>query len=180
MANCVASISFKARKILGGWLYGPSPRAKKWGIYTPTPRDLRPWSCLFPPSTAYDLWTILPEGIVFESNFPKKSSSPHCLKQTFLFPLCFRFVILMAYSFFALCSHSDSDECVSSPCQNDGTCSDAVNSYTCICVPGYIGLNCEMSKTCRIIKGLWQIVSGLVFLIKTPRLKLQAVMTSLI
>ena len=37
----------------------------------------------------------------------------------------------------------DIDECASSPCQNGGTCTDAVNSYTCACVDGYNGDDCE-------------------------------------
>ena len=40
----------------------------------------------------------------------------------------------------------DIDECASSPCQNGGTCTDAVNSYTCACVAGYNGDDCETSK----------------------------------
>lgn len=36
-----------------------------------------------------------------------------------------------------------SDECGSSPCQFSGSCTDGVNGYTCTCVAGYIGLNCE-------------------------------------
>ena len=40
----------------------------------------------------------------------------------------------------------DIDECSSSPCQNGGTCTDAVNSYTCACVDGYNGDDCETSK----------------------------------
>jgi hypothetical protein len=41
---------------------------------------------------------------------------------------------------------ADVDECVSTPCQNSGTCTDAVNSYTCTCAAGYTGTNCETSK----------------------------------
>ena len=37
----------------------------------------------------------------------------------------------------------DIDECASSPCQNGGTCTDSVNSYTCNCDAGYSGDNCE-------------------------------------
>ena len=43
------------------------------------------------------------------------------------------------YIFFLL----DVDECASSPCQNGGTCVDVVNAYTCNCVPGYTGDNCD-------------------------------------
>ena len=37
----------------------------------------------------------------------------------------------------------DIDECASSPCQNGGTCTDALNSYTCACAAGWTGLHCE-------------------------------------
>ena len=37
----------------------------------------------------------------------------------------------------------DVDECVSSPCQNGGNCTDGVNGYTCFCAKGYTGNNCE-------------------------------------
>ena len=51
----------------------------------------------------------------------------------------------MLKSLFQL-SLPDIDECASSPCQNGGTCTDAVNSYTCACVDGYNGDDCETSK----------------------------------
>ena len=35
------------------------------------------------------------------------------------------------------------NECNSSPCGNGGNCGDDLNSYTCGCVTGYIGMNCE-------------------------------------
>ena len=41
---------------------------------------------------------------------------------------------------------SDINECGSSPCQNNGTCTDHVNRYTCSCAAGYSGINCETSK----------------------------------
>ena len=37
----------------------------------------------------------------------------------------------------------DINECASNPCQNGGTCTDAVNGYTCACVAGYTGSDCE-------------------------------------
>ena len=88
----VASILFQSTENSGGGddYMDLLPWPKGVGGYIPsTPRELHQWSCLFPPSTAYDWWTIFPEGIVFESNFPQKSSSPHCLKQTFLLPFVF-------------------------------------------------------------------------------------------
>ena len=41
---------------------------------------------------------------------------------------------------------SDIDECASIPCQNGGTCIDGINSYTCVCVPGHAGDNCEIGN----------------------------------
>jgi len=40
---------------------------------------------------------------------------------------------------------SDIHECASNPGRNTGTCADAVNGYTCACVAGYTGSNCETS-----------------------------------
>ena len=37
----------------------------------------------------------------------------------------------------------DINECSSSPCLNGGTCTDGVNSYSCKCVAGYTGKDCE-------------------------------------
>ena len=42
---------------------------------------------------------------------------------------------------------ADINECASYPCDNGGTCKDDVNRYTCICVPGYTGVNCETSTS---------------------------------
>ena len=37
----------------------------------------------------------------------------------------------------------DIDECASTPCQNGGSCTRTVNGYTCGCVAGSNGDNCE-------------------------------------
>lgn len=37
----------------------------------------------------------------------------------------------------------DIDECASSPCQNGGTCVDAVNMYSCNCPATAMGTYCE-------------------------------------
>ncbi|KAK2174775.1 hypothetical protein NP493_778g04036 [Ridgeia piscesae] len=42
----------------------------------------------------------------------------------------------------------DINECASSPCRNGATCTDAVNSYTCLCVAGYTGKFCEDIDEC--------------------------------
>ena len=46
-----------------------------------------------------------------------------------------------------LCFHhtiSDIDDCSTvKPCMNAGSCTDGINDYTCDCVLGYTGVNCE-------------------------------------
>ena len=42
---------------------------------------------------------------------------------------------------------SDIEECSSQPCQNEGTCNDQPNGYTCDCVDGYEGTHCETGIT---------------------------------
>jgi len=37
----------------------------------------------------------------------------------------------------------DIDECESDPCKHAGTCVDGIDSYTCTCIPGYTGHDCE-------------------------------------
>ena len=41
---------------------------------------------------------------------------------------------------------SDIDECDSSPCQNGGTCHNGQNMYTCTCLPGWTGHDCEIGE----------------------------------
>lgn len=38
---------------------------------------------------------------------------------------------------------ADIDDCLSSPCQNGGTCIDEVNAFVCLCLPSYGGSRCE-------------------------------------
>uniref|UniRef100_A0A8C7BHX0 Aggrecan core protein n=1 Tax=Neovison vison TaxID=452646 RepID=A0A8C7BHX0_NEOVI len=38
----------------------------------------------------------------------------------------------------------DIDECLSSPCLNGATCVDAIDSFTCLCLPSYRGDLCEI------------------------------------
>ena len=46
---------------------------------------------------------------------------------------------------------ADIDECTSNPCQNGGSCNDQINSYTCNCVDGYDGENCETGNIATLI-----------------------------
>ena len=45
---------------------------------------------------------------------------------------------------------ADINECKSSPCKNSISCIDGVNSYKCVCKPGYTGKNCEVGKNLTI------------------------------
>ena len=45
---------------------------------------------------------------------------------------------------------TDTDECASNPCQNGGRCTDAVNGYTCTCLSGYEGDQCERKSNTLI------------------------------
>ena len=59
---------------------------------------------------------------------------------------CTQLLCHQPYYFLLSIVYTDIDECASSPCQNGGTCTDGVNSYTCTCVAGYEGDNCETGQ----------------------------------
>ena len=40
----------------------------------------------------------------------------------------------------------DKDDCGPNPCQNGGSCIDAVNGYKCDCKDGYTGDNCQTGE----------------------------------
>ena len=41
---------------------------------------------------------------------------------------------------------TDINECESSPCQNNGTCIDGINTFSCECPVGFSGKLCETSE----------------------------------
>lgn len=45
------------------------------------------------------------------------------------------------------CHISEINECLSFPCKNGGSCKDLINNYTCACVPGYTGYNCQLGRS---------------------------------
>ena len=40
----------------------------------------------------------------------------------------------------------DINECVSNPCENGGACNDELNAYTCTCIAGYTGPECQQGE----------------------------------
>ena len=59
----------------------------------------------------------------------------------------------------------DIDECDSSPCQNGGTCHNGQNLYTCTCLPGWTGQNCEIGEQIsRVFLRLKKISFGTIYL----------------
>ncbi|XP_057608598.1 coagulation factor X isoform X1 [Chionomys nivalis] len=51
--------------------------------------------------------------------------------------------------------YKDGDQCETKPCQNQGKCRDGLGEYTCTCVEGYEGKNCEffVRKLCSLDNG---------------------------
>ena len=45
--------------------------------------------------------------------------------------------------YFRQCSILDIDECSTNPCNNGATCTDGINAYTCTCLVGYTGTDCQ-------------------------------------
>ena len=57
------------------------------------------------------------------------------------FCLVFLLPVSHVFSFFL-----DIDDCASFPCENNGSCEDGIDVYTCNCTFGYTGKQCETSK----------------------------------
>ena len=58
-------------------------------------------------------------------------------------------MLLLCVDFMLLLFLLDIDECKSFPCQNGGNCTDGIAGYTCDCIPGHTGYNCETSVLLR-------------------------------
>ena len=46
------------------------------------------------------------------------------------------------FGFFIL----DVNDCVDVTCQNRGSCLDGIDGFTCVCVDGFSGENCQIGK----------------------------------
>uniref|UniRef100_A0A7M4FGJ6 coagulation factor Xa n=1 Tax=Crocodylus porosus TaxID=8502 RepID=A0A7M4FGJ6_CROPO len=56
---------------------------------------------------------------------------------------------------FLFCFFKDGNQCDVNPCQYGGNCKDGIGTYTCNCLDGYQGKNCEsvIPKYCKINNG---------------------------
>ncbi len=60
-----------------------------------------------------------------------------------------QFVFLAIVTLRISLSSADINECAPDPCQNGGNCFDQINNYTCKCLLGYTGKNCEVGECKR-------------------------------
>ncbi|XP_030855777.1 deleted in malignant brain tumors 1 protein-like [Strongylocentrotus purpuratus] len=57
-------------------------------------------------------------------------------------------IITPPRGYFHITYTADIDECESDLCQNGGMCRNLENSFECVCVIGFIGVYCEIERTC--------------------------------
>ena len=48
-------------------------------------------------------------------------------------------------------SNVDLDECESDPCMNGAECTNEASAYSCVCVEGFTGVNCETGQRNNLI-----------------------------
>lgn len=59
------------------------------------------------------------------------------------------FELIIQYSFSHFVCYlpdEDIDECSTWPCENDGACLNSDGSYSCTCVEGWTGINCDKGE----------------------------------
>ena len=74
---------------------------------------------------------------------------------------------------------SDIDDCMETPCNNNGTCIDGIASYKCECPLGFEGQDCETSKLSLAFISIKYYMYGSIFLL-AETFALQTLMTVLI
>ena len=70
--------------------------------------------------------------------------SSYCIYSVLEHSACYKYYIMQTINM--LFSNIDFDECESDPCLNGAECKNGAKEYTCTCVPGYTGRNCETGQ----------------------------------
>ena len=88
------------------------------------------------------------------------SDAIHCEMDTF-----------MLFCFMLTCNHetcilaSDTDECLSNPCQHGARCLDLLNTHMCLCTDQYTGYNCERSKYTTLVNPMYYLINSIKYVI---------------
>ena len=61
-----------------------------------------------------------------------------------ILPASIDFCAVKKKRFTFIISPADVNECDSSPCLNNGNCTDRINAFNCSCPPGFAGNRCEI------------------------------------
>ena len=94
------------------------------------------------------LWTSLQQQIVITHNI-QNITAPLFYKVSHKFGIMFMllwkvFVYSAATNVVTAIFFVDINDCIPVPCQNGGSCTDEVNGYTCTCLAGYTGADCQI------------------------------------
>ena len=73
-------------------------------------------------------------------------SSLHFASFNFYFTESSSIQLMRNLLYAALLSFSEVNECESSPCQRGSECMDGLNGYSCLCIAGFTGRNCEQGQ----------------------------------
>lgn len=60
--------------------------------------------------------------------------------------------VFLTAGYYGTFCEMDVDECSSNPCASTQVCEDGVNMYTCVCMPGKRGENCDKGLTCVVME----------------------------
>ena len=86
-------------------------------------------------------------GIRKKSMQPERATKATTVFYGWIIKLSIKLFLNICQNIFRILNFlQDIDDCADGPCQNGGSCTDAVNDFNCSCVPGYTGKNCSIGK----------------------------------